>query len=163
MFLECPIDKKWTLVQIMAWCRTGDMPLRGPMLTHFLDAYTISFLRWVHPYGDGPCFWNNQRSAASSLRGQSSETAYHCHKSNQICIKHHIVLYHRSPCRKLSHPANPPHPHPTTPPPPNTRNNFYGVLQIATHDTAARIYLHVWRNWTRKTCYRYTCINEYCR
>ena len=27
------------LVQIMAWCRSGDKPLSEPMLTHFTDAY----------------------------------------------------------------------------------------------------------------------------
>ena len=34
-----PIDNKTALVQIMAWCRTGDKPLPQPMLTQFTDAY----------------------------------------------------------------------------------------------------------------------------
>ena len=28
-----PIDNKWALVQIMAWRRTGDKPIPGPMMT----------------------------------------------------------------------------------------------------------------------------------
>ena len=34
-----PIDKKAALVQVMAWRRTGDKPLPGPMMTQFIDAY----------------------------------------------------------------------------------------------------------------------------
>ena len=34
-----PIDNKPVLVQVMAWCRTGDKPLPGPMMTQFIDAY----------------------------------------------------------------------------------------------------------------------------
>ena len=34
-----PIDNKSALVQVMAWCRTGDKPLPEPMLTKFTDAY----------------------------------------------------------------------------------------------------------------------------
>ena len=34
-----PIDNKSALVQVMAWCRTGDKPLPEPMLTQFTDAY----------------------------------------------------------------------------------------------------------------------------
>ena len=41
--LECipkvPIDNKSALVQVMAWRRTGDMPLSEPMLTQFTKAY----------------------------------------------------------------------------------------------------------------------------
>ena len=33
------IDSKWALVQVMAWCRSGDKPLSGPMLTQFTDIY----------------------------------------------------------------------------------------------------------------------------
>ena len=33
------IDSKAVLVQVMAWCRTGDKPLPEPMLTQFTDAY----------------------------------------------------------------------------------------------------------------------------
>ena len=36
---KCPIANKWTLVQVMAWFRTGDKPLSEPMLTQFTDAY----------------------------------------------------------------------------------------------------------------------------
>ena len=35
-----PIDNKTTLVQVMAWRRTDDKPLPGPMMTQFIDAYT---------------------------------------------------------------------------------------------------------------------------
>ena len=34
-----PIDNEATLVQILAWRRTGDKPLPEPMLTQFTDAY----------------------------------------------------------------------------------------------------------------------------
>ena len=34
-----PIDNKPALVQVMAWRRTGDKPLPGPMMTEFIDAY----------------------------------------------------------------------------------------------------------------------------
>ena len=33
------INNKWSLVQVMAWHRTGDKPLPEPVLTHFTDAY----------------------------------------------------------------------------------------------------------------------------
>ena len=33
-----PIDNKSSLVQVMAWGRTGDMPLAQPMLTQLIDA-----------------------------------------------------------------------------------------------------------------------------
>ena len=36
---KSPIDNKPALVQVMAWRRTGDKPLTGPMLTQFTDAY----------------------------------------------------------------------------------------------------------------------------
>ena len=34
-----PIDNKSALVQVMAWRRTGDKPLPGPVLTLFIGAY----------------------------------------------------------------------------------------------------------------------------
>ena len=34
-----PIDNQPALVQVMAWHRTGDKPLSGPMATQFIDAY----------------------------------------------------------------------------------------------------------------------------
>ena len=33
------IDNKSALVQVMAWCQTGNKPLPEPMLTQFTDAY----------------------------------------------------------------------------------------------------------------------------
>ena len=36
---KSPIDKKWALVRVMAWRRTGDKLLPEPMLTQFTDAY----------------------------------------------------------------------------------------------------------------------------
>ena len=36
---KSPIDSKPALVQIMAWCRTGDKPLPESMMTQFTDAY----------------------------------------------------------------------------------------------------------------------------
>ena len=34
-----PIDNKSALVQVMAWCRTGDKSLPEPMLPQFTEAY----------------------------------------------------------------------------------------------------------------------------
>ena len=34
-----PNDNKPALVQVMAWRRSGDKPLAGPMMTQFIDAY----------------------------------------------------------------------------------------------------------------------------
>ena len=42
--LKSPIDKP-ALLQVMAWCRTGDKPLPEPMVTQFTDAY-IWGTRW---------------------------------------------------------------------------------------------------------------------
>ena len=36
---KSPIDNKPALVQVMAWCQTGDKPLTEPMITQFIDAY----------------------------------------------------------------------------------------------------------------------------
>ena len=36
---KSPIDNESTLVQVMAWRRTGDKPLLETMLTQFIDAY----------------------------------------------------------------------------------------------------------------------------
>ena len=36
---KSPIDNKPALVQVMAWCRTGDEPLPESMMTLFTDAY----------------------------------------------------------------------------------------------------------------------------
>ena len=37
--LKVPIDNKSVLVQVMAWRRKGDKPLREPMFSEFTDAY----------------------------------------------------------------------------------------------------------------------------
>ena len=34
-----PVDNRLALVQVMAWCQTGDKPLLDPMLIQFTDAY----------------------------------------------------------------------------------------------------------------------------
>ena len=34
-----PIDNKAALVQVVAWRRTSDKPLPGPMMTQFIDAH----------------------------------------------------------------------------------------------------------------------------
>ena len=34
-----PIDNKSALVRVMAWRRSGDKPLPGPMMTQFIEAY----------------------------------------------------------------------------------------------------------------------------
>ena len=39
-----PIDKSSSLFQVMAWRRTSDKPLSGPMMAQFSDAY---MLQWV--------------------------------------------------------------------------------------------------------------------
>ena len=43
-----PIDNKPSLVQVMAWRRTGDKPLPGLMMTQSIDAY-ITRERRVKP------------------------------------------------------------------------------------------------------------------
>ena len=40
-----PIDKKPALEQAMAWRRTGDKPLPGPLMTQFIDAYVRHYVR----------------------------------------------------------------------------------------------------------------------
>ena len=45
---KCPIDKMTALVQIMAWCQTGDKPLSEPMMTYVFNAYmhhSVSMIR----------------------------------------------------------------------------------------------------------------------
>ena len=37
---KCPIDNKSALVQVIAWCQTGNKPLPEPMLTQLNNAYT---------------------------------------------------------------------------------------------------------------------------
>ena len=34
-----PMDNKPALVQVIAWCWTGDKPLPEPMMTQFIDIY----------------------------------------------------------------------------------------------------------------------------
>ena len=34
-----PISNKPVLIQVMAWCRTGNVSLPEPMMTQFIDAY----------------------------------------------------------------------------------------------------------------------------
>ena len=36
---KSPMNHKSALVQVKAWCRTGDKPLPEPMLTQLADAY----------------------------------------------------------------------------------------------------------------------------
>ena len=36
---KVPVDNKPSLVQIMAWCRSGDEPLSEPMMVWFTDVY----------------------------------------------------------------------------------------------------------------------------
>ena len=43
-----PTDNKSALVQVIAWRREGDKPLREPMLTQFIDAYIISRGQWAN-------------------------------------------------------------------------------------------------------------------
>ena len=44
-----PIDMWSALVQVMAWCRSGDKPLLEPMMTDTTDAYLHHFkLQWVN-------------------------------------------------------------------------------------------------------------------
>ena len=41
-----PINNIPALVQIMAWCQSGDKPLSEPMLAQFTDAYMRHWGRW---------------------------------------------------------------------------------------------------------------------
>ena len=43
-----PIDNKSALVQVMALCRTGKMPLPETMLTQSINAYMQHLWRWVN-------------------------------------------------------------------------------------------------------------------
>ena len=52
------IDNKSTLVQVMAWCRTGDKPLPEPMLPSSLTHIRSSRSRWVQLMVG--CFSNKQ-------------------------------------------------------------------------------------------------------
>ena len=36
-----PAGNKSALVQVMAWCRTGEEPLPEPMVTQFTDMYAV--------------------------------------------------------------------------------------------------------------------------
>ena len=39
MFIpKCPIDNKWALAQVMAWCQRGDDPLPSLMMAMFFNA-----------------------------------------------------------------------------------------------------------------------------
>ena len=46
-----PIDNKPALVQVMAWCWTGNKPLSVPMLTQYTDACIQHQGRWVNKQG----------------------------------------------------------------------------------------------------------------
>ena len=46
-----PIDNKTALVQVMAWRRTGDKPLPGPMMTQFIHHIFDTRGRWVYKWG----------------------------------------------------------------------------------------------------------------
>ena len=38
LVLKSPIDNKPALVQVIAWCQTGDKPFPEPLMTKFTDA-----------------------------------------------------------------------------------------------------------------------------
>ena len=44
---EGPFDFKPVLVQVMAWCRTGNKPLPEPILAKIHEAYSVSRPQWV--------------------------------------------------------------------------------------------------------------------
>ena len=49
---KSPINNMPTLVQIMAWRRTGDKPLPEPMITQFTDAYMRHQVEMSQDYWD---------------------------------------------------------------------------------------------------------------
>ena len=42
-----PINNNPALVQIMAWCRSGDKPLSGPMMVSLLTHIWVTWPQWV--------------------------------------------------------------------------------------------------------------------
>ena len=52
-----PINIKSGLVEIMAWCQTGDKPLSEPVLTQVIDVCTRG--RWVKYAHNGQCDWHS--------------------------------------------------------------------------------------------------------
>ena len=56
-----PTDNKWSLVEVMAWRRTGDITLPEPMMTQFSDAYASSDLNELMQD------WSNSRVLAMEL------------------------------------------------------------------------------------------------
>ena len=71
------INHKPALVQVMAWRRTGDKPLPGPIMTQFIDAYsdqeelsTLYICMSKRPCGVCyECFWEKLPSTGSTLMG----------------------------------------------------------------------------------------------
>ena len=46
------------MVQVMAWRRTGNKPLSGPMMTQFIDEYMRLWWGWGGGCGMGGVLWH---------------------------------------------------------------------------------------------------------
>ena len=51
-----PINNNPSLVQIMAWCRSGDKPLSEPMMVSLLTHVCVTRPQWVNAYTTCPIF-----------------------------------------------------------------------------------------------------------
>ena len=45
---RCPINNIPALVQMMAWCRSGDKPLSEPMMVNFLTHMCVTRPQWLN-------------------------------------------------------------------------------------------------------------------
>ena len=48
---DCVIDNESALVQIVAWCPTGDTPLLESTMAYYTDTYTRTMSQWVNHLG----------------------------------------------------------------------------------------------------------------
>ena len=79
------INNILSLVQIMAWRRSGDMPLSEPMMVSLLTAICIAPPQWVNHM----TLWRSSTSAGIVI--------------NLSLILFHLVLYVKSLWRKMAH------------------------------------------------------------
>ena len=69
---EGPINNKFSLVQVMAWRRTGNKPLHEPMMTQFNDAYICHYV--CTSMADSKCFRSLFQTSLSSLPSHHLQT-----------------------------------------------------------------------------------------
>ena len=87
-----PIDYNPALVQIMAWCRTGNKPLSEPMLTRLTDGGDEFFLFCFFLGGDElNLFSNNFAVLVTWPSIIKINNGPHKHVILLICIAHHDI------------------------------------------------------------------------